>query len=157
MLAGAHEVQIDSAGRLTVPSRFRTDLGDEVMVTTALSPNRFLWMFSGQAFEDTIRGLFPLPTIDFTQQSVKRTILGNAFPIRLDKAGRALLPAELRQHAGLVGPAKVVGMDNLVEIWAADAYADWYRVSESPEMKLRTLTAIEGLAAMRLPSPGAPS
>ncbi|NUQ01126.1 MAG: cell division/cell wall cluster transcriptional repressor MraZ [Armatimonadetes bacterium] len=150
MLAGTYDVQLDDAGRLTVPSRLRAELGDEVMVTTALPPNKHLLLFAAPSFEDYIRELFPAPTIDLGQVSLKRLLLGNAFALKLDKAGRILIPPALRELAGLGGPARVVGMDHCAEIWSAAAHDEWLRAVNSPEMMMRTLEALQGLGARQM-------
>lgn len=148
MLAGTYDVQIDSAGRLTIPARLRDALGDEVMVTTAFPPHRHLLMFDAAGFEAHVRALFPLPTLDLGQQSLKRLILGNAFALRLDKAGRVLIPQNLRDGAQIGSGVRVVGMDNYAELWAPQAHEDWARVANSPEMLERTVATLQSLGKL---------
>lgn len=149
MLAGTWEVQVDEAGRLTVPARLRAEVGDEVCVTTAFPPHRYLRLFAADKFEEHIRTVFPVPLLDPVQETLKRLILGNAFTRKFDSAGRILLPKELLEAAGIDGPAKVVGMDECAEIWSAQAHLEWSLAARSPEMMLRTMEALQGLGRLQ--------
>jgi len=44
-------------------------------------------------------------------------MLAGAMEIELDKQGRAVLPAYLRQFAGLKGSVVVAGLYNRIEVW----------------------------------------
>mgnify|MGYP000550035994 FL=1 len=51
-----------------------------------------------------------------------RLLLGNAETLELDSAGRVLLPARLRQKAGLGKEVALVGMGHKFELWNAAAF-----------------------------------
>ena len=50
-------------------------------------------------------------------KSYQRLVLGHAELIELDKAGRVLLPATLKQMVGLDRELVLVGMGNRFELW----------------------------------------
>lgn len=145
MFFGTYDVQIDAGGRLTIPVRLREDLGDEVVVTCAFPPQQHLLLFDAAAFKEHVRELFPLPVLDLGQQTLKRMLMGSAFSIRVDKAGRVLIPQNLRDGADIGPAARVVGMDSYIEIWAPKAHDRWQMVSTAPEMMERNLGAVREL------------
>ena len=57
---------------------------------------------------------------DFEPQeaAIKRLILGNANDCEMDKNGRVLLPAPLRQHAKLEKKLMLIGQVNKFELWS---------------------------------------
>ena len=149
MLSGSYPVKVDDAGRLTVPVRHRDLLGEEVVVTRAFPPHKYLMMFERDAFTQWIRSLFPPPTVKPAELSLKRLIMNNAFTIKLDTAGRVLVPKKLREAMGIGGGAVVVGMDQYCEIWDEREHQRWELVAESPEMMERAAEALLGLQPVR--------
>lgn len=61
--------------------------------------------------------------------------------MELDKQGRILLPANLREFAGLDKDVVLVGVGSRVEIWSKEK---WDGISENVDMDDIT-TAMEGL------------
>lgn len=145
MLAGTYDVQFDTAGRVTIPSRLRPELGDEVVVTTAFPPYQHLELYSLEAFERKIQAMFPGLTVDPEELTLKRIFMGNASHLKLDKAGRVLIPQTMRDEAGIDGPARVVGLNEFAEIWSQAAHDDWLRVARSPATTMRIQEALRGL------------
>ena len=147
MHLGTYDVQFDQAGRMTIPSRLRSDFGDEVIVTVAMPPQTHLTLFDAAAFETYVHTLFPPPTVDLAQQNLKRLLLGNAYPLKLDKAGRVLIPQSLREFAGLTGPARVIGNDQCAEIMSAESHDLLQRMQTTPQMQAMYAQALAGLTA----------
>jgi MraZ protein len=56
------------------------------------------------------------------ERRVQRVLLGNAHETDMDKSGRILLPATLRQHAGLEKSIMMVGQLNKFELWSEDRW-----------------------------------
>ena len=77
-------------------------------------------------FEGKLRSL---PTTSKKSRTLSRFFLAGAVEAELDKQGRALLPAPLREHAGLIKDVVLVGVGGKVEIWSAE---NWQAVS-APE------------------------
>ena len=48
--------------------------------------------------------------------------------MEIDKQGRCLLPAGLREYADITGEIKLVGMDNKIELWSME---NWSRFNEA--------------------------
>ncbi len=118
MFIGEYNHTIDAKGRLIIPSRFREVLGDEFVVTKGM--DGCLFVFDNpewQAFEEK---LHKLPMIDKGARQFTRFFLAGAASVEVDKQGRILLPAVLREFAGITKDAVLVGVGSRVEIWSKD-------------------------------------
>ena len=120
MFMGEYNHTIDAKGRLIIPSKFREVLGDEFVVTKGM--DGCLFVFDDpewQAFEEKLRAL---PMIDKEARQFTRFFLAGAASVEVDKQGRILLPAVLREFAGITKDAVLVGVSSRVEIWSKDRW-----------------------------------
>ena len=120
MVMGEYNHTIDAKGRLISPSKFREVLGDEFVVTKGM--DGCLFVFDDpewQAFEEKLRAL---PMIDKEARQFTRFFLAGAASVEVDKQGRILLPAVLREFAGITKDAVLVGVGSRVEIWSKDRW-----------------------------------
>ncbi|NBH27166.1 transcriptional regulator MraZ [Lachnospiraceae bacterium] len=120
MFMGEYNHTIDAKGRLIIPSKFREALGDEFVVTKGMDGCLFVFDNSEwQAFEAKLRSL---PMIDKEARQFTRYFLAGAASLEVDKQGRILLPAVLREFADITKDAVLVGVGNRVEIWSKDRW-----------------------------------
>ncbi|MDE7334164.1 MAG: division/cell wall cluster transcriptional repressor MraZ [Lachnospiraceae bacterium] len=120
MFMGEYNHTIDAKGRLIIPSKFREALGDEFVVTKGMDGCLFVFDNSEwQAFEEKLRSL---PMIDKEARQFTRYFLAGAASLEVDKQGRILLPAVLREFAEITKDAVLVGVGNRVEIWSKDRW-----------------------------------
>ncbi|MCI8572356.1 MAG: division/cell wall cluster transcriptional repressor MraZ [Lachnospiraceae bacterium] len=120
MFMGEYNHTIDAKGRLIIPSKFREALGDEFVVTKGMDGCLFVFDNSEwQAFEGKLRSL---PMIDKEARQFTRYFLAGAASLEVDKQGRILLPAVLREFADITKDAVLVGVGNRVEIWSKDRW-----------------------------------
>lgn len=71
--------------------------------------------------------------LPFTQPEARafvRFFFSGATECELDKQGRILLPANLREYAQLDKDAVLVGVSSRVEIWSQALWADYSRQAE---------------------------
>lgn len=121
MLMGEYNYTIDDKGRLNFPAKFRNDMGETFVVTRWL--DHCLVAFPMQEFErmaDTFaqRGMAK-------SRDIQRFLFSAAEEVKPDKQGRILLPAVLRQHAGLVKEVTIIGNRNHAEIWDTAAWRSY--------------------------------
>ncbi len=128
MLLGEFRHTIDDKGRLTIPAKFRGELAAGVVVTRGL--NRNLIAFSLDDWQDLAARVKGLPWGDPSAREFRRRIFAGAVDLEPDKQGRILLPANLREFAGINGEVVIAGMFDHLEIWNSDA---WESVRESAE------------------------
>ena len=123
MFMGEYNHTIDAKGRLIVPAKFREALGDEFVVTRGFDKECLIaydnteW----QKFEEKIN---ELPNTNADARLLRRYFLGGAASCEVDKQGRILLPANLREYAGIDKEVVSVGVYSRVEIWSKDRYLE---------------------------------
>jgi len=119
---------IDGKGRLIVPAKFREALGDKFIATKGLDHCLFVYpVAEWSELEQKLR------TLPFTQPDVRafvRFFFSGATECEVDKQGRILLPANLREYANLEKDVILVGVSSRVEIWSQELWADYSRQAE---------------------------
>lgn len=116
MFSGVSTLNLDSKGRLAIPAKHRELLSvmceNRVMVT--LNPEGCLLVYPRTEWQPVYEQLRKLSG---TQAGIARIILGFAEELELDSAGRVLVPARLRELAGLDKEVALVGQGNKFELW----------------------------------------
>lgn len=120
MFMGEYSHTIDTKGRLIIPSRFREELGETFVVTKGL--DGCLFAFSDEEWKAFEIKLKSLPLTNKNARQFARFFVAGATPCELDKQGRILLPATLREFAGLEKDVVLTGMLNRIEIWSKDKW-----------------------------------
>lgn len=125
MFRGSYEQKVDEKGRTSLPRRFREELkqsfdDDRLVVTRSL--DRCLWAYplkEWEAFEERVaaRGMFNRRVVQ-----LKRAVISSAVECKVDSHGRILIPASLREHAGIEREVVWAGMIKNIEIWAKDQW-----------------------------------
>jgi len=113
---------IDAKGRLIIPSRFREELGQEFVMTKGL--DGCLFVFPQNEWESFQGKLKTLPLINKDARRFSRFFMAGAAPCEMDKQGRTLIPANLREKAGLEKDIVFVGVMGKVEIWSKERWAE---------------------------------
>lgn len=144
LFGGENPSTIDSKGRTCIPSRFREILAtaspDERFVLTKAAPVEFgdgsfgrgLSIYPRTAWQN-IKSKLLANEAGFTSvqlNSIKRQIINPAEEFSVDKLGRVLIPASLRNHASLDREIWFVGMGNRFDIWSKETYS---RVTDQDE------------------------
>ena len=120
MFMSEYNHTIDAKGRLIIPSKFREVLGDEFVVSKGMDGCLFVYANDDwNAFEQKLTSL---PLINKEARQFARFFLAGAAQVELDKQGRILLPAALREFAGLDKDVVLVGVGSRIEIWSKDKY-----------------------------------
>ncbi len=129
MFMGEYLHTIDGKGRVIIPARFREALGERFIATKGLDHCLFVYpMSEWTTLEQKLR------TLPFTQQDVRafvRFFFSGATECEVDKQGRILLPANLREYAQLVKDIVLVGVSTRVEIWSQALWADYSKQAET--------------------------
>lgn len=139
MFTGEYNHTIDTKGRLIIPSKFRELLGEEFVVTKGMDGCLFVYANDDwSAFEQKLTSL---PLINKEARKFARFFLAGAALVEVDKQGRILLPANLREFAGLDKDVVLVGVGSRIEIWSKTGWED---VNSDIDMDDIT-TTMEGL------------
>jgi MraZ protein len=125
---GEFQHNIDTKGRMIVPSKFRDGLGDSFVVTRGLDKCLFVYpMDEWKALEEKLKKL-PLTKKD--ARAFTRFFFSGAVECEVDKQGRINLPQPLRSYAALEKECVVIGVSDRIEIWANDKWEDYFNDSE---------------------------
>ena len=125
MLIGSYEHMLDAKGRVFIPAKWRETLGDTLVVTIGLDTKEepCLYGMSVPEWERFSEKLSSLPVSDASGQGIRRRLYSMAAACEVDKQGRILIPAPLRDLAGLVKDATLIGVGERMEFWNPGALA----------------------------------
>ena len=112
---GTYEYAIDGRGRLPLPARFR-DVFAEGMVLVQ-SPDGCLDVYTPSGYDAWAGFLTQQSANRQRARRLRRGFFARSFDVDLDRQGRILVPAFLRQHADLSGSVLLVGRGECLEIW----------------------------------------
>lgn len=124
MLTGEYQHNMDPKGRVTVPSKFREDLGDCFYVCKGL--DGCLFVLSQTQWDKLVEKVSAMPLSQ--GKGIQRFFFSGAAQVEPDKQGRILIPPKLREHAGLEKDVTVIGAAVRAEIWDT---ARWEAYSEN--------------------------
>ena len=151
MFRGLNSVHIDSKGRLAVPARFRDgfrNIDCNLLVLTLNPWDRSIWLYPQSESENIEHKLTALTDNDRNSRRTKQIMRGYATDCMLDNQGRILLPAELREIAGIEKKASLLGQGNKLELWNSDAWKGererW--LAEVTDGSLASSEALDSLA-----------
>ena len=130
MFTGEYRHTVDDKGRIAVPARFRVQLEGGAVVSRWIDGCLAIHSRSGwDALTTRVAGL---PITDSAARLFQRQIFAGALEADLDRQGRVLVPAYLREETGLATDAVVVGVRDHAEIWAPARWADYRRAMDDP-------------------------
>ena len=131
MFTGEYRHSVDDKGRLAVPAKFRAQLGAGAVVSRWL--DACLAIHTQDGWNDLSAKVAALPITDPNARRFSRLIFAGAAEVELDRQGRILLPAYLREHIDLGGDAVVVGSRDHAEIWVPATWATYAQGLDDPD------------------------
>jgi MraZ protein len=125
MLIGEYTHTIDEKSRISLPAKFRQEMGKRVVMTRGL--NKCLFIFTIKEWKKISADLSSLPWLKAETRAFNRRIFGGATEIEVDTIGRILIPEFLKQEADLLKASKaiLVGVDNRVELWNEKIWVEY--------------------------------
>ncbi len=121
MLYGEYVHNMDPKGRVTVPSKFREELGDAFFIGRGV--DGCLYMQSKEELDKMQEKISGRPAKIAAQLS--KFFVSGSICVETDKQGRILIPQNLRQHAGLLKEVVIAGTGPRAEIWDAEKWNDY--------------------------------
>ncbi len=120
LLIGEFKHAIDSKKRLSLPARFRKEVGKEVVITHGLDNCLFVY-----PIREWIKVSEKLSTLSMGQADTRgfnRFMLAGAMVSDIDSIGRILIPDYLKNFAELKEKVVVIGVHSHMEIWDEDRW-----------------------------------
>jgi MraZ protein len=115
MLLGQVNNKLDHKNRLSLPAKFRKELGDKLIITQNMEGS--LLVVSQSRWKTLLEGTEGKPFTDAPARETQRFLFGGAAEIELDDKGRFVLPEHLKNYSGIEAEAVFVGVFNRLEIW----------------------------------------
>ncbi|WP_035807982.1 division/cell wall cluster transcriptional repressor MraZ [Jeotgalicoccus saudimassiliensis] len=128
MFMGEYKHNLDTKGRIIVPSKFRELLDEQFVITRGL--DRCLFAYTVDEWSRIEDKLKTLPLTKKDARKFTRLFFSGATSVEIDKQGRINIPQNLREYAGLSKDCTVIGVSSRIEIWDSAAWEDFYTESE---------------------------
>jgi MraZ protein len=125
---GRYSHNVDTKGRLAIPARFRDALGTEIVITRGI--DRCLSLYPMEAWGPLAEKVSSLSISDPDARTFRRMVFAEASYLDVDRQGRILLPADLREYAEIDREAMVVGVHSYIEIWSPERWNTQSQVME---------------------------
>lgn len=123
MLIGEYTHTLDPKKRISLPAKFRKDLGKTVVMTHGLDNCVFLYPLS--TWKSIAEKLSELPMGQADSRGFNRFMLAGAQEVDVDSAGRILIPDFLKDFAGLKTKVVLAGVHNRIELWNDKAWCEY--------------------------------
>lgn len=120
---GNHLLSIDEKGRMTIPAKFRKDLGGKVVLSLSFDGN--LEIRSKASFKEWAAFLNGQPQLNLSAQQLRDAIFGNSEELEIDQKGRILIPGQISKVAGLDKQVNLIGAGDRVRIISAAKWIEF--------------------------------
>jgi len=115
MLIGEYKHTLDPKKRLSLPSKWRKELGKKLVITRGL--DNCLFVYPLKEWKTITEKVGQLPLGQADTRSFNRFFLSGAVEAEVDSVGRILVPDYLKQFAGLDTKVVLAGIHDRIEIW----------------------------------------
>lgn len=120
MMFGGFKHTVDKKGRIFIPAKFRDELGESFVISRGVYGKTCLCVYPNDEWEKFVSKFDALPSIEASK--IKRFLFDGTFTVEFDSQGRILIPPSLREYAGLNDDARIIGMQNSLEIWNTELW-----------------------------------
>ncbi len=120
MFIGEYRHTLDSKNRISLPAKFRKELGSSVVVTRGL--DKCLFVYPKNAWREEAKKISRYSTGNAAGRGLSRLMLSGAIEADVDTSGRILIPDYLKSFATLKEKSVVAGVSDRVEIWDEKAW-----------------------------------
>ncbi len=138
MLIGEYIHTVDEKNRVSMPAKFRKELGKKIIITPGLG--NCLFIFTNKEWEKVSRKLADseneLSFLKEDQRNFNRYMFGRAAEVEIDSIGRILVPDFLKDRIGLKNSAAIIGVKDRVEVWEEKAWSENKRAVEKQAEQL---------------------
>ena len=116
-MTGQFVHNMDAKGRLFIPAKLREELGKKFYLT--IGQDHCLTIYSEEKWSDVMERMRQM---SYSKVKALRFMFANATDCEPDAQGRILIPAKLRQYAGLEKEVVVTASFERVEIWNSERW-----------------------------------
>lgn len=120
MFRGINPLNLDSKGRIVMPSRYRERVREEAdscLILTIDTEEPCLLLYMLKDWQEIEKKVSALPSFNKAARRIQRLLVGHATDVDMDANGRLLVPPALRQYANLDKKVVLVGQGVKFELW----------------------------------------
>lgn len=128
MLIGEYIHTMDEKNRLSLPAKFRKEVGKHLVVTPGL--DNCLFVFTQKEWQLIAERLADNSMLQADNRSFNRYMFGGAQEVDVDASGRILVPDFLKNRAKLSSKIALVGVQNRIELWDEEIWNGYKKVVE---------------------------
>ncbi|NQV88416.1 MAG: division/cell wall cluster transcriptional repressor MraZ [Parcubacteria group bacterium] len=128
MLIGEYTHTTDEKKRISLPSKFRKEVGRKVVITHGLDSCLFLYPM--KEWKKISEQLSKLGMVQSDKRGFSRFMLAGAVEVEVDTIGRILIPDFLKEFAGLKTKVVFTGVHNRIEIWNDSKWQEYKKKIE---------------------------
>ena len=121
LFLGEYDHALDDRGRVTLPRKIRQEIEGKVVVL-ARGYDGCMFGFDLGSWEREAAKHLDTPVTDQSGRQVRRYLFAGAQKVEIDKLGRILLPAQLKEYAHVAHEVKIIGTGDHFEIWDASRW-----------------------------------
>ena len=115
---GEYSHNLDAKNRLTIPSKYRDELGTDVVLARGSANNLLLLPY--EIWRERLKGIDDFPPAQ--RNALRELAYHYAARMAPDAQGRIIMPKEHMEHAGINNSVVVIGQGDYCVIWAAEKW-----------------------------------
>lgn len=128
MFIGEYRHTFDAKNRISLPAKFRKELGTSVVVTRGL--DHCLFIYPKAAWKKQAAVFAQQSTGSAAGRGLARLMLAGASEADVDGSGRILIPDYLKSFASLADKSVVAGVSDRVEVWDETVWDEYTKSIE---------------------------
>ncbi len=116
MLFGEYDHQVDAKNRIRIPSRFKSEIGNNYVFMKG--PSKCISVYPLNVFEQRFGKFLDVSVFDAEGQKALAEVFASCFNAVEDGQGRTVIPEKLRVYAGIDKEVVSIGMGDHVDIYS---------------------------------------
>lgn len=128
LLLGTYTPKIDAKGRVALPAKFRSQLGQGLVM--ARGQEHCVYLLPFDEFRRIASQIQRTSVGNKAAREYLRVFLSGAVDQEPDKQGRVVVPQMLRDYANLGSDIVVIGVGTRAELWNKDAWESYLAQKE---------------------------
>ncbi len=118
---GRFNNRLDDKNRIRIPAKFKAELGADYKL--AFAPGGCIFVLPQSEYRKILDSFGEASIFDVEKQEAIAQFTGMVYDVTEDNQGRILLPAELKEHAGIDKEIVITGAASYLRIESAEKFA----------------------------------
>lgn len=122
LFLGEYDHSLDDRARVTLPKKIRQEIDErELILAKGFDP--CIFGFDRGSWEKEAAKHLDTPVTDTSGRKLRRYLFSSAEKVEIDKLGRILVPAQLKEYASIRRDVTIIGAGDHFEIWDREIWA----------------------------------